>query len=228
MKSFDDFVSVVGTKLKMNTTESRKEVLLLLKSELLRSAIELVINDSVLLKEVSNRSYFHKNGFLKVLLIDMRPKYSVRLHIWPTEQFSETDIHDHPWSMTGLVLNGSCNWNIFEECQDSESLKKRYICNYLNNYSGHSFKEEDPIFMSLVQVVTYSEGDFFDFSHKDFHNIAKLNSDPADSIVITGENISEYAQVITSREIETDKVIFNSAIDDFLLKKCLIDFLTRI
>jgi hypothetical protein len=228
MKSFDEFISVVDAKLKINTTESRKEVLLLLKNKVLRSVIELVINDNVLLKEVSNRSYFHKNGFLKVLLIDMRPKYSVRLHIWPTDPFSETDIHDHPWNMTGLVLNGSYNWNVFEESQSSDLFVNRYICNYLDDYSGHFLKKGHSVFISLVNVLSFVKGEFFDFSHKELHNVEKKNYLPADSIVITGENISEYAQVITSREIKTDKVIFNSAIDDFSLKNSLVDFLTRI
>jgi hypothetical protein len=108
-----EFEDLASEKLAKNNEEARNDFLRLLNAGLLRTVIDNLIGSQTELDKVASRSYYHNNGFFKVLLIDKRPKYSIRLHIWPEYPFQECDIHNHPWDMSGLVLNGLYEWLMY-------------------------------------------------------------------------------------------------------------------
>lgn len=78
-----EFEALASENLSINNEESRAEFLRLLSTGLLVNVIDSLLGNERELNEVANRSYYHSNGFLKIVLIEKRPKYSVRFHIWP-------------------------------------------------------------------------------------------------------------------------------------------------
>ena len=64
--------------------------------------LQAILADEVCLTEISQRSYQHGNGFLKVVLLNHG--YKLRLHIWFAGQPCEENIHDHRWSFSSLIL----------------------------------------------------------------------------------------------------------------------------
>ncbi|MDL2192821.1 hypothetical protein QQF40_15685 [Cobetia sp. LC6] len=89
-----------------NDEVSRQSLLEYMSYGRWRSLFSSIVLNEAAIEEIAKRSYVHANGFVKLLLVDKRPLYSVRLHIWPSTVIKETDIHDHPWDFDGFILNG--------------------------------------------------------------------------------------------------------------------------
>ncbi len=58
-----------------------------------------------LLASIAARSYWHGNGFLKIVLLDKG--YKLRLHIWFAGTPCEENIHSHRWGFASHVLTGT-------------------------------------------------------------------------------------------------------------------------
>ena len=221
--------ALASEKLSKNNKESRDSFLRLLNGGLLKNVIVNLLGNDRELTEIATRSYYHNNGFLKILLIDKRPKYSIRLHIWPTESFQAPDIHNHPWDMTGLVLNGHYEFPVYtinqtSKCSESLNL---FECRYLKDYSGHSFHKLDKVILNQVDSLNLQQGDIFQFFQSQYHSVRKENSLPAESIIITGNSSKTIARVITHRKIICNTIFKNDPVNICFLKNKLSLFLDR-
>jgi len=227
--TLNELEALASEELSINNKKSRTSFLRLLNSGLLANVIESLLGCERELNEVASRSYYHNNGFLKVVLIDKRPKYSVRFHIWPEEPFQAPDVHNHPWDMTGLVLNGSYEWPIYTLNQTSEGCESfdLFECRYMEDYSGHSFHGLDKVILNQVDKLCFQKGDIFQFPQTQYHSVRKENSQSAESIVITGDSVGLSANVITNRKIITGFIFNNYSVDSFFLKDKLSSFLER-
>lgn len=60
-------------------------------------------------QEIVKRSFFHPNGFYKIVLTADRSGNSTRLHVWKkgTNVVSNQHMHNHGWDFTSHVLYGS-------------------------------------------------------------------------------------------------------------------------
>lgn len=221
--------ALASEKLSINNEESRTDFLRLLNAGLLVNVIDNLLGNERELNEVASRSYYHNNGFLKIVLIEKRPKYSVRFHIWPKESFQSPDVHNHPWDMTGLVLNGSYDWPIYTLDQTSEVCESfdLFECRYLEDYSGHSFHYLDKVLLNQVDKLSFQQGDIFQFPQTQYHSVRKENSQTAESIVITGDSVGLNASVITDRKIMCNSIFKNSSVESSFLQDKLSSFLER-
>ncbi len=221
--------ALASEKLSINNEESRTSFLRLLNTGLLVNVIDNLLGNEKELNEVASRSYYHNNGFLKVVLIEKRPKYSIRFHIWPEELFQAPDAHNHPWDMTGLVLNGSYEWPIYSLDQISEGSESfdLFECRYLEDYSGHSFHDLDKVILNQIDKLSFQQGDIFQLSQTQYHSVRKENSQPAESIVITGDSVGLSANVITNRKIMCSSISKNSSVESSFLQDKLSSFLER-
>lgn len=209
--------------------ENRVDFLRLLNAGLLMAIIDNLLRSQRELNDVANRSYYHNNGFLKILLIDKRPDYSIRLHIWPEHPLHECDVHNHPWDMSGLVLNGSYEWPIyaFEWTLEKSGCFNMYECQYLEDYSGHSFHLKGKVTLNQIDKLYFQQGDIFQLSQEKYHSVRKDNAEPADSIVITGGSENMSADVITRREIPYNSALNNTPVKSVFLKTTLLSFKGR-
>jgi len=220
---------LASEKLANNDEESRAEFLRLLNAGLLMAVINNLSGSQRELEDVASRSYYHNNGFLKILLIDKRPKYSIRFHIWPQHSFQECDVHNHPWDMSGLVLNGSYEWPIytFGQAPEERECVDMYECRYLEDYSGHSFHKQGKVLLNQVDKLSFQRGDIFQFPQTQYHSVRKENAEPAESIVITDDSAVLSAKIITGREIYCSSVLNNTPLDSAFLKEKLVSFIGR-
>lgn len=72
----------------------------------LADALQPVLSSSGRLQAVADRSYWHPNGFLKVVLSGESGRAQRRLHVW-TSADEGGDIHDHAWSYSSIVVAGT-------------------------------------------------------------------------------------------------------------------------
>jgi len=57
------------------------------------------------LEAIAARSYWHPNGFAKLVLEDDHDQGQLRLHVWPVLP-DEDDIHGHAWRYESVVVGG--------------------------------------------------------------------------------------------------------------------------
>lgn len=70
----------------------------------LHAALRTAAEDPDRAAAVAARSYWHPNGFAKIVLRAAEPR--VRLHLWPPGSRGETNPHSHRWDFASAVLAG--------------------------------------------------------------------------------------------------------------------------
>jgi hypothetical protein len=67
--------------------------------------------DDAAVAEIAKRSYWHPNGFAKIVLhAGVEPEFRIRLHVWPrseTPSAGESNPHSHRWEFASHVLTGT-------------------------------------------------------------------------------------------------------------------------
>ncbi|WP_370966381.1 hypothetical protein [Amycolatopsis sp. cg9] len=66
--------------------------------------------DTEAVREIVARSYWHPNGFAKLVLhTSVDPEFKVRMHVWPTSEAprrGETNPHSHRWEFASTLIAG--------------------------------------------------------------------------------------------------------------------------
>ncbi|EOD67568.1 hypothetical protein H480_15826 [Amycolatopsis vancoresmycina DSM 44592] len=67
--------------------------------------------DDAAVAEIAKRSYWHPNGFAKLVLhTGVEPEFRIRLHVWPCSERpsrGESNPHSHRWDFASHVLTGT-------------------------------------------------------------------------------------------------------------------------
>jgi hypothetical protein len=97
---------------------------------------------------VAGCSYWHPNGFIK-LVIEERPGWGqLRLHVWPTAR-ADDDVHDHAWQYESVVVGGDVREVRYREVADevgNEMWRHSY------GMTGHRrFTLRDPVPVRVVK-----------------------------------------------------------------------------
>lgn len=82
------------------------------------SLLSSIIQSPTLLKQIAARSYWHGNGFLKVVLLDQG--YKLRLHIWFAGTSCEENIHSHRWGFASYVLTGALKSELWADAANDD------------------------------------------------------------------------------------------------------------
>ncbi|MBB3106119.1 hypothetical protein FHS24_000610 [Psychrobacter luti] len=86
-----------------------------------------LIQSPELLAKIAARSYWHGNGFLKVVLLDQG--YKLRLHIWFAGTSCEENIHSHRWGFASHVLTGALSSEIWADAANDDLAVSDYASN---------------------------------------------------------------------------------------------------
>lgn len=203
---FKDFKSLVNEYLQDNTCENRKRLLEVLQTKNWHDLINNIMDDAILDELVCN-AYVHDNGFVKLILIDKRPDYAVRLHIWPPSVMKDSAIHNHPWDLNGLILTGKYTWGIYQEKEHALMKLNLYECKYESDYRTHKFTHIRDIYMDETLCFDMKK-DCLYMANKDiYHRITKSNEDWAATLMICGKIESDTAHVILEEQKDTNNLI---------------------
>lgn len=203
---FNDFKSLTDHYLKNNSSVEREALLRVFQGIDWKVLISSLIDNNEVLSDLVNNAYRHDNGFVKLMLIDNRPDYAVRLHIWPSNIMSDSSIHNHPWDLNGLVVTGKYTWDIYQEVEKPSELNL-YECKYSDDYQEHNFTYIRGIYMTNILRFDMAKGCLYSSKKHLYHKITKSNKDLAATIMICGRVESNIAHVITDIEKETEEPI---------------------
>ncbi|WP_328646818.1 hypothetical protein OHS58_00840 [Amycolatopsis sp. NBC_00348] len=90
----------------------------------------LLTNDAKV-AEIAGRSYWHPNGFAKLVLhTSAEPEFRIRLHVWPESDVvspGESNPHSHRWEFASHILVGTGMHMVeFTEVADGGKPFRRY------------------------------------------------------------------------------------------------------
>ena len=200
---FKDFELMCDTLIEKNTLSQRTSILDFLQNVKLLKVIKNIINNEDILIEISKKSYIHNNGFAKIFLIDKRPHYALRLHIWPSLENLNPSIHDHPWDITVKIISGEYTWVNYSVEDIDDKNASLYKCNYRDNYNSHEIVFSKKITVLEKESINYKQGDIFNYSKNIYHSIYKLNANYVDSLILCGITVEPTANIISFDDISS-------------------------
>ena len=113
----------------------RKQVLGLMQAILLRR------HDLYAIEDVPSRAYIHPNGFKKIPLgLHLPSNARLFIHVW-TDNFTDTDIHNHRWHFASRVIHGALINRIYElEGNYGPSSSELISCRYTPATDGTTYE----------------------------------------------------------------------------------------
>lgn len=178
---------------------SQPDTLRLLLAQLLRSEEALC--------GVQQRSYYHHNGFRKLVLLQNKA-FKLRLHLWEanSERHHE-NIHDHRWNFASCLLAGSFQTVIWEE--DPSGPEFRLNCTYTPAQGdGHyGVAENGHVRLRQKAVHTLHAGDLYYMPASTLHQVTDPGQGETITLMLTATPVLEHCKLYAEQSIaERDKV----------------------
>lgn len=179
----------------------------------LRNMLEQIIDDDDQLAEIADRSYYHANNFLKLVLMagDTNP-WKLRLHVWHpqpdvTEEATE-DVHSHRWDFTTTLLAGEYCAREFRAVEGEGDADDYQHLKYLPVGADQSFTLEHQGSARLLNVfeAVLPAGTVYHIDHSVLHSISRSGGGGAASLVLQRPAVTEFTNVYRhSSDDTTDK-----------------------
>jgi hypothetical protein len=167
--------------------------------DLLTSAVAALRARDTERADVAARSYWHPNGFAKVVLrTDVR--YSVRLHVWSNRRSWSGDLnpHGHRWEFASWVLSGGLREAFFSEAAATgETAPGVYHrCVYGRDGSGRRYLQ--PICDVPLHQVSRTEraaGAVYGCGRTVIHAVDPIGPGPVATVVVQGPPVVDSTAV---------------------------------
>lgn len=188
-QSMDQFINRLDELIELDEQEA-----LLASAGLFRNLefVGLVQSHFVLVKDaldgVISKSYYHKNGFDKVVLFEGK-NFKVRVHNFHPSTTSKAmeHVHDHRWAFASTILRGSFESEFFAETPSGDEGLISY--RYFSDKSKGSFSVQrlGNARLARISTVKYEQGDTYLLGTDELHRICRVSSEGATSVIITGK-----------------------------------------
>ena len=148
-----------------------------------KALLQAILNTPAQLATIARRSYWHGNGFLKIVLLDQG--YKLRLHIWFNGVACEENIHSHRWGFASHVLQGALRSEIWQDGTDNQEQPTimadecRYTAKQGDTPAQKAFLHRTPLVKSQ-DVVQHAGNTYVMYPHE----LHKINH-PGDNLVAT-------------------------------------------
>ena len=149
----------------------------------IKGLLAALLNAPAQLDDIASRSYWHGNGFLKIVLLDQG--YKLRLHIWCNGVACEENIHSHRWGFASHVLQGALRSEIWQDGTDNQEQPTimadecRYTAKQGDTPAQKAFLHRTPLVKSQ-DVVQHAGNTYVMYPHE----LHKINH-PGDNLVAT-------------------------------------------
>ena len=174
---------------------------LIAEPEILSMLIRRIIHDRNLLTRVLKESYYHENGFHKIVLA-AGEHFKLRLHHFGSStKMPMENIHDHRWPFASNILLGSLKMDIFQphESEGEKLIHYRYNSQKSNGAYGIAplgYKK-----LTLVRSVEYKAGEQYLMPTTHLHRIINKPGEESITLVLTGKPTSSVCNLYARRSI---------------------------
>lgn len=174
---------------------------------------QLLLNEKAL-EEVQRNSYYHKNGFRKLVLLK-NADFKLRLHLWEANnEKPQENIHDHRWNFASRLLAGSFQTTIWEE--DAAGPETRRNCRYTPAQEANTYgvSEDGQVKLRRKATLTLRAGDLYYMPASTLHQVTDPGKGETVTLMLTAAPVLGHCKLYAEHSItEHDKynVSFSTA-----------------
>jgi hypothetical protein len=154
-----------------------------------------VIDDPDLLAEVVDASYWHQNGFAK-LVLHRGDGFRIRLHVWPAGEGrrGESDPHSHRLDFASTVLTGDgleiVEWiELFDPVADTDVPLTRFV------YDGFSLVPDTEVFLHEDRQFDVRTDDRYTTVTTTIHTVVPKGNDLVATLLVQGPHVNPATAV---------------------------------
>ncbi len=170
------------------------------KADLVRSHLRFLLSNPDRLAEVTQRAYWHVNGFLKIKLASDEG-LCLRLHIWPPGENRRGDVepHSHRWDFASWVAVGpGLSETYFTRTDSSDPAGSAHV-----HYDYGRPAEQEPRLQSGGGVAWLrpeaiherTAGTVYGCAHQMIHTVAPRGSDLIATVLLQGPTLTKTTPV---------------------------------
>lgn len=154
--------------------------------------------------DVARRSYWHFNGFAK-LVLTVNPDHKVRLHVWPPgdDRRGESNPHGHRWNFASTVLCGDGLQDTHYVESDSGDPFVRY--RYVGGNTAGALTHVGDVRLTQCDKRVICVGERYTVDTSVVHTVAPLGSSLIATLVVQGPPRQATAVVYGVPGVDVDE-----------------------
>ena len=202
--NFDKLIEVIDAIIDLNDDKlmiaANKA---LANAENLSSLIIGICKDSDKLNKTIAGSYYHENGFHKIVLLSGK-QFKLRLHHFGVSaKIPMENIHDHRWNFTSTIINGNLKMDLFRPTEKTTDAEKVYHFIYESEKSNGNYSTEYVSEAHLIKSESriYRPGDTYLMKTHELHRIRNSSGEESMTLILTGKPISSKCNLFSRRPI---------------------------
>lgn len=218
--SSEDILGALDSGLEHYVGESQEKkvkfIADLIDQETFPEFIEKVIANDDWLEAIAKRSYYHVNGFDKLILLQ-EDNYSLRVHIWWKKNRKKTreDVHNHRWDFISGVLVGTSVQELFslsskEEEGAFEVSHYRYTPQRTHKNLRYQMKNLGSVFLCKQGKKRISHGQVYALKRSELHRVICDYKETTATLVFYtapyGEGSDVYSNHMTGKKGAVKKI----------------------
>jgi hypothetical protein len=167
--------------------------------------IHHVLRTESFLDAVLKESYYHENGFHKIVLLSGQ-SFKLRLHHFGSGvKLPMENVHDHRWAFASSILAGSLKMDLFEvhECEGEALIHYRYDSN--KSTGEYTTTRVGKKFIRKTETRTYSAGDQYLMLPTDLHRIINKAGEESITLILTGNPKGQTCNLYAKRTIRKEE-----------------------
>jgi hypothetical protein len=157
--------------------------------DILTAAIEALRADEASRAAVAARSYWHPNGFAKVVL-RAGARHSVRLHVWSDRRPWSGDLnpHGHRWEFASWVLSGGLREAFYSEvaAADEDAVGVFHRCLYGRDADCRYLRPIRDVALYQTSQTTRAAGAVYGCAGSVVHAVDPVGPAPIATVVVQG------------------------------------------
>jgi hypothetical protein len=160
-----------------------------------------------LFNNVSDYSYYHENGFHKIVLLSGK-YFKLRLHHFGvSSKIPMENIHDHRWAFASTILSGTLEMDMFEQCQDviDENKLIHYVYNSDKSTGSYSTDKIGMVSLNKIETRFYEAGETYLMLPDELHRIKNQEGQESLTLILTGKPENSTCNLYALREINEEE-----------------------
>jgi hypothetical protein len=169
-----------------------------------------ILDNEELLVKIAQKSYYHPNGFYKILL-NLDPENSLRLHVWDSERYTSNieNVHNHCFDFASRILVGSLHSLYFREVDHEDDADRKGL--YHSTFEASSrfnparIKPVGRSHMKIERTVIYKTGETYAQQKDIIHQVPQLKERVATLLIGGNRTPNSHSDIYSLKPIVTDE-----------------------
>ena len=169
--------------------------------------IKRIIDSPLLFAKMLDESYYHENGFHKIVLLSGK-NFKLRLHHFGvSSKIPMENIHDHRWAFASTILSGTLEMDMFEQSQlvSDENKLIHYVYNSDKSAGSYSTDKIGMVSIHKIESRFYEAGETYLMLPQELHRIKNQEGQESLTLILTGKPENNTCNLFALREINDEE-----------------------